>query len=450
MKQISLTEGNVWKVLLRFSIPFVLANLLQALYGAVDLMVIGAFCSADSIAAVSTGTQVTQIITSLISGLTVGGTILVAKYTGMGKLEKVASAIKTTILCFALFSVVLTIVIAGAVSPILHLLQVPASSMAEAYRYVLICSAGIFFICEYNALCAVLRGYGDSVSPLLFAAAACVCNVIGDIYTVGYLHMGAAGTALATVFSQGVSMILAFFYLRRRSWPFGITLRGLKMERGLLKELVSVGVPVSFQECMVRVSFLYLTAIINSFGVYAASAVGIAGKFDVFAMLPATSISAALTALTAQNVAAGKRDRARCFVRYGISISLACAAVFFLWAQFHPQSMIGLFSKDAQVAACGIRFMKTCSLDYLAVSVLFSLNAYLNGCEKTVFTMLNCCTGALLIRVPILFFLVSSGAKNLTYYGLVSPFSTVIMIAVIGIYMKRASAPVKYQQRATV
>lgn len=450
MKQISLTEGNIWHVLLRFSIPFVLANLLQALYGAVDLMVIGAFCPADSIAAVSTGTQVTQIITSLISGLTVGGTILVAKYTGMGKFEKVASAISTTILCFALFAVVLTAVIAGTVSPILQILQVPKASMAEAYGYVLICSAGIFFICEYNALCAVLRGYGDSVSPLLFAAAACICNVIGDIYTVGYLHMGAVGTAVSTVLSQGVSMILAFLYLRRRSWPFGISLRGLRIEKSLLRELIHVGVPVSFQECMVRVSFLYLTAIINSFGVFAASAVGIAGKFDVFAMLPATSISSALTALTAQNVAAGKADRARYFVRYGIYISLACAAVFFLWAQLHPQSMIGLFSKDAQVAACGVWFMKSCSLDYLAVSVLFSLNAYLNGCERTVFTMINCCTGALLIRVPILFLLFSSGVRNLTYYGLVSPFSSIVMILVIVIYMKRASAPVKYQRRAVV
>lgn len=436
MKQISLTEGNIWNVLLRFSIPFLLANLLQALYGAVDLMVIGVFCSADSIAAVSTGTQVTQIITSLISGLTVGGTILVAKYTGMGKLDKVAVTIGTTILCFAFFALVLTAAIAGTVSPVLRLLQVPEASMAEAYWYVLICSTGIFFICEYNALCAVLRGYGDSLSPLLFAAAACVCNVAGDVFTVGYLHMGAAGTAVSTVLSQGVSMVLAFCYLHRRSWPFGITLRGLKMNKKLLKELVKVGVPVSFQECMVRISFLYLTAIINSLGVYAASAVGIAGKFDVFAMLPATSISSALTALTAQNIAAGRPDRAKRFVKDGIYISLACAAVFFLWAQLHPESMIGLFSKDTQVVVYGIRFLKTCSLDYLAVSVLFSLNAYLNGCEKTVFTMINCGCGALLIRVPILFCMANAGVKNLTYYGLVSPFSSVVMITVVCIYVK--------------
>lgn len=441
MKQISLTEGSIWRVLLRFSVPFVLANLLQALYGAVDMMVIGAYCPADSIAAVSTGTQVTQIVISLISGLTVGGTILVAKYTGRDDKEKIAGTIGTTVLCFALISVVLTAGLMGGAPYILRLLQVPESAMAEACQYVMICSGGIFFICEYNSLCAVLRGYGDSMSPLLFAAVACVCNIIGDIFTVGYLHMGAAGTALATVVSQGISMVLAFLYLRRRSWPYGISLGTLRIKRRLLKELITVGIPVSFQECMVRVSFLYLTAIINGFGVYAASAVGIAGKFDVFAMLPATSISGALTALTAQNMAANKPERAGRFVRYGIGLSLACALAFFGWAQLDPQSMIGLFSKDTRVMACGADFLRTCSLDYLAVSVLFSLNAYLNGCEKTWLTMINCCGGALLIRIPLMAVLMHGQVSQLAYYGLISPVSSVVMIAVIGLYMKRRAVP---------
>lgn len=430
----SLTEGPIGRVLLRFSLPFLLANLLQALYGAVDLMVIGMYCPAESIAAVSTGTQVTQIITSLISGLTLGGTILVAKYSGMNQSRKVERAIGTTVTAFGVFSLILTAILIVSIRPILTLLQTPQASMADAYRYIFICCLGIFFICEYNALSAVLRGYGDSVSPLLFVAIACVCNIIGDFVTVAGLGMGVAGTAISTILSQAVSMVIAIFYLNSRNFVFRFSLKSLKIDRGLLGELFRIGIPVSFQECMVRISFLYLTAITNGFGVYAASAVGIASKYDVFAMLPATSIANALAALTAQNLGAGRADRARKFALYGVFTAFACSSLFFAWAQLSPQSMIAVFAKDPQVIAAGIPFFRACSLDYLAVAFLFCINGYLNGREKTLFTMVNCCFGALMIRVPLLMFLSHSQVDSLGLYGLVSPFSSVIMLAVIGVF----------------
>lgn len=433
-RTISLTEGPILKALLRFSVPFLLANLLQALYGAVDLMVIGWFCPAESVAAVSTGTQVTQIITSLITGFTMAGTILVGKYAGMKKQKEVETSISTTITFFGVFSIFLTVILLLNISNILRLLQIPGESFDEAYRYIFICCLGIFFICEYNALSAVLRGYGDSLSPLFFVAIACVCNVAGDFLTVAVLGMGAAGTAIATVASQGISMLAAILYLNHKKFIFHFSLRTLRIDRRILKELIFIGIPVSFQECMVRFSFLYLTAIMNGFGVLAASAVGIASKYDVFAMLPATSISNALTALTAQNLGAGKPERAKQFLKYGMTAAFLCSFVFFAWAQLSPQNMIRLFSGDPEVIAAGMPFFRGCSFDYLAVSFLFCLNGYLNGHEKTLFTMLNCCAGALLIRVPVLFLLVHAGISNLRIYGLVSPASSLVMIGVIGIY----------------
>lgn len=355
-----LTEGKVGKVLLRFSIPFFLANLLQALYGAVDLMVVGKFCSAQSVAAVSTGTQVTQIVTSLITGFTLAGTVLVGRYTGMGKRKKVEETIGTTLTFFAVFSLFLTLVFLLAVPVVLRLLQVPEASYAEAFQYVSVCGLGIFFICEYNALSAVLRGYGDSVSPLVFVGAACVCNIMGDFLTVGWLHMGAVGTAAATVFSQGVSMLLAVIYLKRRKSLFPFSVKSLKIQPVILKEVIQVGIPVSFQECMVRLSFLYLTSITNGFGVAAASAVGIASKYDVFAMLPATSVGSALSALTAQNLGAGKKKRADQFLRYGTLVSFGCSLIFFFWAQFSPETMLGIFTDDRSVIEEGIAFLKSC------------------------------------------------------------------------------------------
>ena len=433
----TLTEGTIGKVLFRFSMPFLLANLLQALYGAVDLMIVAKYCDPDSIAAVSTGTQITQIITSVIAGLTMAGTILVAKYVGKGQMDKVQKTIQTTLLSFAVFSVLLMVVVMASASFLLHILQIPESAFTEAREYILLCCTGIFFICEYNALSAVLRGYGDSLRPLYFVAIACVCNIIGDIYTVGYLHMGASGTALATVVSQCVSMVVALFYINRNKGLFPFSLKKLHIDRTILKELITVGIPVSFQETMVRCSFLYLTAITNSFGIYAASAVGIAGKYDVFAMLPATSIANALTALTAQNIAYGKAKRAREFLRYGTITALLCSTVFFLWAQLSPQSMIRMFSIDAQVIQEGIPFLRACSFDYLAVSILFCMNGYLNGKERTIFTMLNCCSGALLIRVPLLYVLSSYGFVSMYIYGLVSPISSLFMLGVLWFYSRQ-------------
>lgn len=435
--QLSLTEGNVIRVLLRFTVPFLLANLLQALYGAVDLLAVGMFCGAQSIAAVSTGTQVTQMITSLISGLTLGGTVLVGKYIGMKKEERARKAIGTTIVSFGIFALILTAAMAGNASAILRLLAVPEASFAEARAYVVICSLGSLFLCEYNAVSAVLRGWGDSVSPLLCIAAACLCNVAGDFYLVGALHMGAAGTAAATVLSQAVSMFFAVFFLRRKNAELRLSRADFIPGKGMIRELALIGVPVSFQECMVRFSFLYLTAIINGFGVYAASAVGIAGKYDVFAMLPATSAGSALAALTAQNAGAGKKERAAEFLRWGTLFSLAAASLFFLWAQAAPATMLGIFSRDPEVIRAGTSFLRSCSLDYLAVALLFCANGYLNGLEKTVFTMLNCCAGALLIRVPLLALLTRTGAQSLLLYGMVSPFSSAVMLSVLGAYEAR-------------
>lgn len=193
----SLTQGSVGKVLLRFSLPFFLANLLQALYGAVDLLVVGLYCPAESVAAVSTGTQVTQIITSLLSGLTLGGTVLVAKYTGLGDTQRVERAIGTTLTAFGVFSLVLSVVLGASVPGILQLLQTPAASVEEAWQYVFICCMGTFFLCEYNALSAVLRGYGDSLTPLFFVAVACVCNVVGDLVPLHRLRPRVQGRNLS-------------------------------------------------------------------------------------------------------------------------------------------------------------------------------------------------------------------------------------------------------------
>lgn len=425
----NLTEGNVYSVLLSFSIPFVIANVIQALYGAVDLLVIGRYCTPESVAAVSTGTQVTQIITSLITGLTLGSTILVGKYTGMNDKEQVKTTIGTTLSVFAMVALVLTGLMLVFVSPILRLLKTPEPSVALAKQYVVICSLGILFICGYNAISAILRGYGDSKRPMIFVAFSCVLNILGDFLFVGGLGMGVAGVAIATIASQAISMFCAVWYLNRNQFIFEFKWKNLRIDKQKARELAMVGIPISLQECMVRLSFLYLTSVTNRLGIYAASAVGIASKYDVFAMLPATSIANALAAITAQNYGAGKPERAGKSLRGGLVFAVAASAVFWLWAQLSPQTMIGIFSSDPAIIQAGIPFFKACSYDYLAVSVVFTLNGYLNGRSKTIFTMISSCFGALCLRMPLIHIVYRNWPENLTRIGSIAPVVSGFMAA---------------------
>lgn len=422
-----LTEGNVFRVLLNFSVPFLIANVIQALYGAVDLMVVGWYCSPESVAAVSTGTQVTQIITSMVSGLTLGGTIMVGKYVGMQDLKRAKETIGTTLTVFAVVAILLTGGMLIFRDTILTALQTPKESLELAREYVTICFWGIFFICGYNAISAVLRGYGDSRRPMYFVGLSCVLNIIGDVVFVKYMGMGVAGTALATVLSQGVSMVCSIIYLNYKKFIFTFHLKNFRVNRELAAELARVGIPISFQECMVRVSFLYLTSVTNRLGVSAAAAVGIASKYDVFAMLPATSIASALAVITAQNYGAGKLARARQSLMAGIGFAVLASSAFFLWAQLSPQTMIGVFNTNSDIIAAGIPFFRSCSFDYLAVSFVFCLNGYMNGKARTVFTMVSCCFGAVALRIPLIHFAYTYCADNLFVLGGIAPVVSGIM-----------------------
>lgn len=431
----SLTQGNIVKNVILFSIPFLLANLIQALYGAVDLMVIGWYCSPESVAAVSTGTQVTQIITSMISGLTLGGTVLVGKYAGMNRPDDIKDTIATNLTIFAIAGILLTFLLLAFVSPVLTVLKTPDASFSQAKEYVSVCACGVIFICGYNAISAILRGYGDSKSPLLFVAISGCLNLAGDIVLVKHLDMGVSGTALATITSQGISMFLAMIYLNRRNFIFQFRLSNFKISKLKALELAYVGIPISLQECMVRLSFLYLTSVTNRLGVNAAAAVGIASKYDVFAMLPATSAASALTAVVAQNYGAGKYKRMNQALAVAIFFALPFSAAFFLWAQINPASMIGIFSDDPAIIAAGIPFFKTCSFDYLCVLFVFTLNGYLNGRSKTMFTMVSCCFGALALRMPLIYAACHYAPNELGIIGMVAPAVSGIMAVYTFVYV---------------
>ena len=422
----ALTKGSVVKALVTFTLPFLLANVLQSLYGAVDLFVVGQYCDAQSVAAVSTGTQVTQIVTSLVTGLTLGGTILIGKYTGMERWDKVKTAIGTTLSIFALVALALTALMLLFEAPLLTLLNTPAESFEATMEYVAICAWGIFFHLRLQfAQCRApgLRGLSPSH---VFCGGGCGQYPAGFFF-VKYVGLGAGGTALATVLSQGVSMAIGIGYLKRKRFLFDFKPASFRIDPAMAKELARVGIPISFQELMVRISFLYLTAVMNHCGVYAAAVVGIGSKYDVFSMLSATSIANALAAITAQNMGAGKPERARKSLWYGLSFALLAACAFWTWAQVSPETMIALFSEDSGVIAAGVPFFRACSYDYIMVAFVFCLNGYLNGRAKTLWTMVSCTFGALCLRIPLVWFVSGYFSQDLGMLGTVAPVVSGIM-----------------------
>lgn len=426
-KEYSLTEGNILKTLLLFAVPFLIANILQSLYGAVDLFVVGRYCTAESVAAVSTGTQVTQIITSLVTGLTLGSTILIGQYTGSREFETVKQVIGTTLFVFALAALFLTVVMLAFERQLLLLLDTTEESFSLTMQYVAICLLGNIFICGYNAVSAILRGYGDSARPMIFIGIACILNIILDVLFVAVLDLNVAGTALATVISQAVSMGTAIVYLKKKDFIFDFRLKSFRPVPHLVKKLACIGIPISFQELMVRISFLYLMTVMNRCGVYAASVVGIGSKYDVFAMLSATSMANALSAITAQNIGARKPERARKSLWYGMGFALFVSVLFWIWAQWNPQSMLGVFTHDSNVIAAGVPFFRSCSYDYMMVAMVFCLNGYLNGKQKTVWTMVSCSAGALLLRIPLVYVFGQYFAEDLGMLGKIAPIVSGIM-----------------------
>ncbi len=439
LKQIeqNLTEGSIYKSLINFSVPFIIANIIQALYGTADLLIVGLFTDTAGLSSVAIGTQVMQIVNGLITGLTMGGTILVGQYYGAKKNRDTSETIGTMLCLGVLVSLLITGLMFILTKPLLNALRTPSEAYIDAMKYIMICSSGVIFITGYNSISAILRGLGDSKRPVYFIFVACVFNIVLDLILVGLFDMRAAGAALATVLSQGISMILAIRYLSKRKFIFEFTKENFIIKKDKILMLLKIGAPLSLQEVLLWVSFLFIAGLANSMGIAESAAVGIVAKFEVFSMLPPMSISYALAALTAQNIGANKPERAIKALKISILLSFICSLFFFAWAQIHPRSIMGIFKADTDVIKSGSEYLKTFSIDFILVAIKFNLNGYLNGSGRTNFTMINGILSSILVRIPVAFLMVVVIQKGLIGLGLTAPIASVTSIAVSIVYIRR-------------
>lgn len=261
----SLTEGSIPLLLTRFAIPYMAANLLQALYGAADMIIVGQFTDAAGLSAVSIGSQFIFMINSIVIGLSIGGTIMIGRFFGAGRTEEIHDTIGTMLTLFTLLSVVITVGLLLFIDPIVWLLGTPEESFEPTRGYVFINVAGLATMFAYNALAAVFRGFGDSTSPLMFVAVACVLNIVGDLALVGIFGMGANGAAIATVFSQGFSAYLAVVYARRADYHFDFKLTSMRIKWDKLVNLLRIGLPMAVQFSLTSISFIFILATANTY-----------------------------------------------------------------------------------------------------------------------------------------------------------------------------------------
>ena len=399
-----LTTGSVLKNIVFFSLPYLLSYFLQTLYGMADLFIIGQFNGVDRITAVSVGSQVMHMLTVMIVGLAMGATVTIGKATGGKKLEQASVTVGNTITLFMGVSIVMTAVLLLLVKPIVAVMSTPAEAVSETVIYLTICFIGIPFITAYNIISSIFRGLGDSKSPMYFIAIACVANIILDYLFIGGLHMGAAGAALGTTLSQTISVIVALCVVLRRETGITLKKQYFKPQMETMGQILGIGIPVALQDGFIQIAFIVITVIANRRGLNDAAAVGIVEKFiSIVFLVPSTMLST-VSALSAQNIGAGKHERASATLRYAIMIAVGFGIVVAVITQFIGRDIVGIFTNDESVIVLGDQYLRSYIWDCVFAGIHFSFSGYFCAYGMSGISFLHNVLSIICVRIPGAYF----------------------------------------------
>lgn len=424
----NLTQGNILHSLVSFAFPVLLALFLQAMYGAADLIIVGQFAGTSQQSGVASGSQILNMVTMVITGLTMGVTVYVGNAIGAGKKELAGKGIGSGIALFTVVAFIFTMILVSCSDMLALSMHAPQEAFIPTSSYVRICGIGTIFIVAYNVLGAIFRGMGDSRTPLITVAIACVINIAGDLILVAGFGMGAAGAAIATVTAQGVSVAYSLYLIRSRSLPFAFSRSYIRFYRNPVLKILLVGVPIALQELLVQFSFLFIQAVVNGMGVVASAAAGVAEKVCVFLMLVSSAYMQSIAAFVAQNNGAGRLDRSRQALLYGIKTAFLAGVAMSAAAYFGGSALSSIFSSEPLVIANAHDYLKAYAIDCLLTAVLFCFIGYFNGCGKTLFVMAQGIIGAFFIRIPAVYLISQVNGVTLFHIGLGTPISSLVQI----------------------
>jgi MATE efflux family protein len=426
-KEINFTEGSIIKKLISFMIPILGSLILQAMYGAVDLLIVGRFGTTAGLSGVSTGSQILNFVTFIITSFAMGVTVLISRYLGEKKPKKIGKIIGGATILFTAISVVLCIIMIIFARPISILMQAPKEALELTILYVQICGAGIFFIVAYNVISAIFRGLGDSKSPLIFVAIACVVNIVGDFIFVAIFNWNVVGAALATVIAQAVSVVISLIIMKKKSLPFTIQKKDFYLNREV-KRFMIIGTPLALQEFLTQMSFLALCAFVNRLGLEASSGYGVACKVVNFVMLVPSALMQSMTSIVSQNVGAKKEKRAVEVMTTGMKFGGIIGIVVFLLIYFQGASLIGIFTEDSSVIKKGYEYLLGFAPETILTAILFSFIGYFNGHENTIWVMIQGFIQTILVRLPFAYYMSIQENASLTKIGLAAPVATFFAI----------------------
>ncbi len=441
MNKQKLLSGSVFKSLIEFTVPITFALILQITYATVDMLIVGNFSTVEAVSAVSTGSQLINMLTSLCAGLATGATILIGHNIGNGKTDKNVSVIGNSVIIFLAISAIISLVLILFNSEIVKLLNAPIEAVEETGKYIFYCSVGIPMIFLYNILSSIFRGLGNSKIALVTVAIACIINIIGDLLLVAVFDMGAAGAAIATTSAQAISVILSVVIAFKNN----LLQPSLKMfipKLAYIKRILRLGIPIGLQSALVSLSFLVITVIINKFGVVYSASVGLVEKIIGLIMLVPLSFMQSIAVFTAQNVGAGQHIRAKKGLWVSISLSMGVSIITGYLSFFHGEILLNLFSNDPEIVETAIPYLQAYSIDTVFVSIMFNITGYFSGYGKTMFVMLQGVFGALAIRITMVYLFSTVTPTSLFLIGLATPLATVVQIIfciIYYIYLSRTS-----------
>ena len=425
----TLAKDSVLKNVLRFSLPYLLSYFLQTLYGMADLLIIGRFDGVAATTAVSIGSQVMHMVTVMIVGLAMGVTVGIGHAVGAGEQRRAGAVIGNGIVMFMALSVVLAAVLCGLVRPLTAIMSTPTEALAGTQAYLTICFVGIPCITAYNIIASIFRGLGDSKSPMYFIAVACAANIGLDFLFMGVMHLGPAGAALGTTLSQAISVAVSLVVILKRKFDsVALQKQDFRPRRAVIWRILRIGVPVALQDGLIQVSFLLITIIANRRGLTDAAAVGVVEKFISFVFLVPSSMLSTVSALGAQEVGAGRHDRAAATLRYGIGLTLGFGAVVGVLVQFIAPNVVGLFTTDAAVIAAGAWYLRGYIWDCFFAGVHFSFSGYFCAYGRSELSFIHNILSTALVRVPGAYFMSKWFPDTLLPMGLATVCGSVLSV----------------------
>lgn len=426
----NLTTGSVFKAILTFALPYLLSYFLQTLYGMADLYITGRFCGVDSITAVANGSQVMHMLTVIIVGLAMGSTVIIGHAVGAGNMRDAEAAIGNTVTLFMAVSLGFTAVLVAAVRPLVGLIGVPAEAVPGTVQYLTICFIGIPFITAYNIISSVFRGLGDSKSPMYFISVACAANIALDILFIGPMALGPVGAALGTTLSQTLSVIVALFGIRRHKTGLRLSRQNFRPRKGVLGRILKIGLPVAVQDGCIQVAFIIITIIANHRGLIDSAAVGIVEKIISAMFIVPSSMLATVSALSSQNLGAGKPERAAQTLKYAAMIATGYGIAVVLVIELVAEPLLGCFTTDAAVVLMGCQYIRGYIVDTIFAGIHFSFTGYFAACGKSYIGFLHNIIAIVLVRVPGSYLASRLFAGTLLPMGLAAPAGSLLSVMI--------------------